>query len=56
MGGALSISAASYIPGFDACAPFYGIPDLTKIPIKNLTCRFQGHFGELDAMKPFSDP
>jgi carboxymethylenebutenolidase len=33
MGGALTIAAAASIPGFDAVAPFYGIPDLSHYNI-----------------------
>ncbi len=56
MGGALTIVAASHIAGFDAVAPFYGIPDPKHYNIEKLTGKFQGHFGELDALKGFSDP
>ena len=55
MGGALTIVASSFIPGFDAAAPFYGIPDPNHYDINKITCKFQGHFGELDALKGFSD-
>lgn len=56
MGGALTIASVASIPGFDAAAPFYGIPDLKHYNIENITCKFQGHFGEKDQMKGFSDP
>lgn len=56
MGGALTIAAVASIPGFDAAAPFYGIPDLSHYNTENITCKFQGHFGETDQMKGFSDP
>jgi carboxymethylenebutenolidase len=45
MGGALTIAAAAMIPGFDAAAPFYGIPDLNTYHLENIKCKFQGHFG-----------
>ncbi len=53
MGGALSLAAALNAPNISAAAPFYGIPgaDLSKIKVP-----VQGHFGNLDAHKGFSDP
>ena len=56
MGGALTIAAATLNQDFDAVAPFYGIPDLTKFDVSKITARFEAHFGELDNHKGFSDP
>ena len=56
MGGALTIASVATIPGFDAAAPFYGIPDLTKFDVSKITCKFEAHFGEKDDHKGFSDP
>jgi carboxymethylenebutenolidase len=53
MGGALSLLSALNVTGLSCCVFFYGIPgaDLSgiKIPI-------QGHFGNKDNHKGFSDP
>lgn len=45
MGGALTIASVATIPGFDAAAPFYGIPDLSKFDVSKITCKFEAHFG-----------
>jgi dienelactone hydrolase len=45
MGGALAIAAATENQDFDAVAPFYGIPDLTKFDLSKIQSRFEGHFG-----------
>ncbi|KAL4433366.1 hypothetical protein ABPG74_017470 [Tetrahymena malaccensis] len=57
LGGALTFAALSTTDGiFSAGAPFYGIPDQTKFPVKNIKVPIQGHFGELDQVKGMSDP
>ena len=56
MGGALAIAAVASYEGFDAAAPFYGIPDLSKYNPAKITCRVEVHTGENDSAKGFSDP
>lgn len=56
MGGALTIAAVANLDGFDAAAPFYGIPDQSKVDVSKITCKFEAHFGEKDDHKGFSDP
>ncbi|KAL4433369.1 hypothetical protein ABPG74_017473 [Tetrahymena malaccensis] len=57
LGGALTFAALSATQNvFSAGAPFYGVPDMTKFPLKNIHVPIQAHFGELDTSKGFSDP
>ena len=56
MGGALSITAPAFADEFACSVPFYGCPDLSKIPLANIKCPVLGMFGTLDAHKGFSDP
>ena len=56
MGGALTIASAANIPEIDASAPFYGVPDLSTLNLKNIRGPMQAYFGELDALKGFSSP
>ena len=56
MGGALVISSiANANDEFSSAAPFYGVPDLTKISIANIKIPVVGHFGEHDEVPNFSD-
>lgn len=48
LGGALAYAALSATNVFEAGAPFYGICDLTKFPLKNITAPIQAHFAEFD--------
>lgn len=56
MGGALALATAATYSGFDAVAPFYGVPDLKRFDVSKIVCKFQGHFAQKDAHKGFSDP
>ena len=56
MGGALSLAAAALMPGVEAAAPFYGIPDDTLADVTKITIPLQCHFGTLDDVKGYSDP
>ena len=56
MGGALSITAPAFGDEFACSVPFYGVPDVTKIPIGNIKCPVLGMFGTQDASKGFADP
>ena len=55
MGGALTISAGACLKNLDGGACFYGVPPSTVALPKNITCKMQFHFGELDECKGFSD-
>lgn len=55
MGGALTFAAAQHA-AVDAAAPFYGIPDRAICQPEAIKIPVQAHFGQLDAMKGFSDP
>ena len=54
MGGALSLAAAQHA-GVDCAAPFYGIPAEAICQPEKIAVPVEGHFGEADAMKGFSD-
>jgi carboxymethylenebutenolidase len=56
MGGALSITAPAFGDEFACSVPFYGCPDLSKIPLANIKCPVLGMFGTQDKAKNFSDP
>lgn len=56
MGGALSLAAASVSTEFDVALPYYGIPDQTYFPVKNIKCPVYLQVGSLDDLKGFSDP
>lgn len=56
MGGALSIAAGTRLKNMDAGICFYGIPPLLVAYPKDVKCKMQFHFGELDDCKGFSDP
>ena len=56
MGGALTIASAVNIKEIDASAPFYGIPDLSKLNLRNIKGPMCAIFGELDQMEGFSSP
>ena len=49
MGGALSITAPAFADEFACSVPFYGCPDLSKVPLANIKCPVLGMFGTLDA-------
>lgn len=53
MGGALSLGSSVMVTGLSCATFFYGIPQVdassTKIPV-------EGHFGNKDQVKGFSDP
>lgn len=55
MGGALTFAALSSISGWKAGGAFYGIPDLNVFRLDKITAKVIAHFGELDALKGFSD-
>jgi carboxymethylenebutenolidase len=46
MGGALSIAAVASGSEFSAAIPFYGVPDLTKVPLANIKIPVLAHFGD----------
>ena len=56
MGGALALAAVANSGEFSAAVPFYGVPDLSKVPIANIKVPILAHFGEKDEAKGFSDP
>ena len=56
MGGALSLATIASGTEFSAAAPFYGVPDLTKVNVANIKCPVLAHFGDKDEAKGFSDP
>jgi len=56
MGGALSITAPAFGDEFACSVPFYGCPDVTKIPLANIKCPVLGMFGTQDKTKGFADP
>ena len=56
MGGALTIASIAFGDEFSAAAPFYGVPDLSKVPLANIKCPVLAHFGDKDDAKGFSDP
>ena len=56
MGGALSITAPAFGDEFACSVPFYGVPDLSKIPLGNIKCPVLGMYGTQDKAKGFSDP
>ena len=45
MGGALSITAPAFADEFACSVPFYGVPDLSKIPLANIKCPVLGMYG-----------
>jgi carboxymethylenebutenolidase len=53
MGGALTLLGSLNSEIFSCGAPFYGIPG--NDAIHKITIPIQGHFGEKDQMKGFSD-
>jgi carboxymethylenebutenolidase len=49
MGGALTLFAAAKLPGmFSAVAPFYGIPDGSKVDLSQVKAPVLGHFAQTD--------
>jgi carboxymethylenebutenolidase len=56
MGGALTIASIASGSEFSAAAPFYGVPDLSKVPLANIKVPVLAHFGDKDEAKGFSDP
>lgn len=56
MGGALTLAAVANSDEFSAAVPFYGVPDLSKVPIANIKVPVLAQFGEKDQAKGFSDP
>lgn len=46
MGGALTLAAIANSDEFVAAAPFYGVPDLTKVNVANIKCPVLAHFGD----------
>ena len=55
MGGALAIVCLATSKTFSCGAPFYGIPDLTKIDLANIKVPVFLNFADLDDVKGFSD-
>jgi carboxymethylenebutenolidase len=55
MGGALTVAAIASCDEFSAAAPFYGVPDLSKLDLSRVKVPVLAHFGEKDLMKGFSD-
>jgi len=55
MGGALTIATAANCEDIDAAVPFYGVPDLSKVPVEKIKCPVFAHFAEKDQAKGFSD-
>jgi len=55
MGGALTLAAAALTKSLDAAAPFYGIPPDALCDVSTIKIPVQGHFGDLDGLKGFSD-
>ena len=55
MGGALTIAAIAQGDEFSAAAPFYGVPDLSKLDLTRIKVPVLAHFGETDDAKGFSD-
>ena len=55
MGGALTIASIASGAEFTCAVPFYGVPDLSKVPIGNIKIPVLAHFGEKDEAKGFSD-
>ena len=55
MGGALSLASAVLAPQLSAAVVFYGTPPLALADPVNVRAPVQGHFGDLDAYKGFSD-
>jgi carboxymethylenebutenolidase len=56
MGGALTIATLANSKNFDKGVPFYGVPDFSKVELKNISVPVLAHFGEKDQVKGFSDP
>jgi len=56
MGGALTIASVASGSEFSAAVPFYGVPDLSKVPLANIKIPVLAHFGDKDEAKGFSDP
>ncbi len=55
MGGALTIASAANLSDIDAAVAFYGVPDLSSLPIDKIKCPIIAHFAEKDQAKGFSD-
>lgn len=55
MGGALVIAAAANCHDIDAAVSFYGVPDLSSVPVEKIQCPIIAHFAEKDQAKGFSD-
>ena len=56
MGGALALAGLAHSPDIAAAAPFYGLPKPQLADLSTVTKPVQGHYGEKDGMKGFSDP
>lgn len=56
MGGALTVASAVLVDDVSAAAAFYGVPPLQLADPAKAKVPLQGHFGESDPMKGFSDP
>ena len=50
-----SLSFVSLSLTYLSVVSFYGVPDLTKLNLKKIRVPVQGHFGNLDEIKGFSD-
>jgi carboxymethylenebutenolidase len=46
MGGALTIASIASGSEFSAAVPFYGVPDLSKVPLGNIKIPVLAHFGD----------
>lgn len=55
MGGALSVASAVLVNGLSAAVAFYGVPPVQLADPLKAKVPIQGHFGEKDSYKGFSD-
>lgn len=55
MGGALALATAASSDELFAVLPYYGIPDQSYFPVKNIKCPVLYQSGSLDYLKGFSD-
>ena len=56
MGGALTIATAASNDEMFSILPYYGIPDQSYFPVKNIKCPVLFQSGTKDALIGFSDP
>jgi carboxymethylenebutenolidase len=48
LGGALTIASAANIPGLACTAPFYGLPDVSKLDLSKISAPILAQFAEID--------